>query len=232
MKKFFVFRKAKRGSVYFLGLPIVIIGLLIISSVPFQSCKPNDDDVPDTIVAYKPNIYIYPEEKTTMNIQLDFPQGGEIIAAIPNYDKWENITVEKTGLINNSYNYLFYESKQPDKWQYNEGWIIKQVDLKSFFEKNLQEYGFRGQEIQDFIDYWIPRLTDSEYYAIYPQNKATIDNVIQITFSKEPDNLLRLFYLIEEASDMPNNELDLPMIKIEFERDGFFVTEWGVLLNE
>ena len=218
-------------TIKFFGFPILIIGLLIISTIPFHSCQPEDDDINDSIVVYKPNIYIYPQEKTTMSVNLGFPKGGEIIKSIPDYGKGWNITVDTNGLIDNSYGYLFYESIQPDVWQQNEGWIIRKKDLKDFFNNNMSDYGFFGQEIQDFIDYWIPRLTDSELYAIYPQNKMIIENVINLNFLKKPDNLLRLFYVIEEVAEIPANKLPVPKIDKSFEREKFFVVEWGVILK-
>jgi len=218
-------------TVKFFGFPILIVGLLIISTIPFQGCQPEDDDINDSIVVYKPNIYIYPQEKTTMSVKINFPEGGEIIESIPDYGNGWNITVDTNGLIDNSYSYLFYESIQPAIWQQKEGWIIKKTDLKGFFNNNLAGYGFFGQEIHDFNDYWIPRLTGSEFYAIYPQNKMIIENVIKLSFSKEPDNLLRLFYVIQEVTDIPSSKPAEPKVNKLFEREKFFVVEWGVILK-
>lgn len=231
MKKYFPLRKTNISTIHHIGLPIIIMAILIFSTVPFNSCKPEDDDVNDSIVAYKPNIYIYPEVKTALSVQVSFPKGGKILKSIPDYSKWENVIVEKNGLIDNTFEYLFYESKQPDAWQHSEGWIVKRNDLEDFFKQNMHEYGFFGQEIQDFIDYWIPRLTDAELYAIYPQDKSKIDQVIKLSFSNEPDNLLRLFYFIEEIKDVTNSEITEPQGKKVFERNGYFVVEWGVLLK-
>ncbi len=94
----------------------------------------------------------------------------------------------------------------------------------------MSDYGFFGQEIQDYIDYWIPRLTDFEYYAIYPQNSMIIEKVIEFYFSENPDNLLRLFYLIKGLNEMPDTKPVEPDIKT-FERKDFFVVEWGVVLK-
>ena len=53
------------------------------------------------------------------------------------------------------------------------------------------------REINDFIEYWIPKFNDFKYYCIYPQNSDIINSVIEINFSHEPDNLLRLFYVVK-----------------------------------
>ena len=217
------------------GLPILLFGFLIISTIPFQSCEPDDDDDNcecDTCnVVRKPNIYIYPTETTQIKINLNFPLGGKVITSIPEYGTGWDVTVDTNGLIDNKYNYLFYESNQPDVWQLNEGWIVKRFDLKDFFDENMSNSGFFGEEIQDFTDYWMPRLTDSECYAIYPQNSMIIESVIALGFSKEPDNLLRLFYVVKGVNTMPSSKLTEPIIDKLFDREGFFVVEWGVILK-
>ena len=213
-----------------LGLPLLIL-FYIIFSVPFQSCEPDDDDDEcDTCnMVYKPNIYIYPTEQIDLSVKLNFPLGGEIVTSIPEYGTGWNINVDTSGLINNSYSYLFYESTQPDIWQRNNGWTIQTDKLESFFRQNMTEYGFNEKEINDFIEYWIPRLNDYQLYSIYPQTKSLIDNVIQLDFSKQPDNILRLFYVIKGQNQL-QDKLTEPTID-NFEREGYFVTEWGVILK-
>ena len=139
---------------------ILVFGLFILFTLPFQSCKPDDeennedDGICDTcIVVYKPNIYIYPQEKTELTVTLNFPKGGNIITSIPEYKNGWDVTVDPDGWINDSFYYLFYESRQPDVWQQNEGWVVEKNQLETFFTENLAEYGFAENEIQDFTDY-------------------------------------------------------------------------------
>jgi hypothetical protein len=91
------------------------------------------------------------------------------------------------------------------------------------------DFGFEGREIDDFIDYWIPKLDDYAFYSIYPQKERTITNVIKLDFSKQPDSMLRLFYVIKGHNQLPDELLE-PTIE-SFERNGFVVTEWGVILK-
>jgi hypothetical protein len=209
-----------------LGFPLLILMSMIIS-VPFQSCEP-DDNCSSGNVDYKPNIYIYPEEQLDLNVQIHFPLGGEILTSIPEYGVGWNISVDTNGLINNEYRYLFYESIQPDVWQKQHGWIVEKDKLESFFRENMTQYGFKGAEIDDFIEYWIPRLDKNKLYVIYPQTNEIIDKVISLEFSLQPENMLRLHYLIKGA-DSKNSSLTAPTIK-EFKREGYFITEWGVIL--
>jgi hypothetical protein len=108
---------------------------------------------------------------------------------------------------------------------------FKRENLKAFFDENMTSYGFAENEIVDFTDYWIPRLKTGGSYAIYPQNQNLIESVIQLEISKKPDNLLRLFYVIRESGNNYGNILPEPKIDKTFKREGFFVTEWGVVLK-
>ena len=68
-------------------------------------------------------------------------------------------------------------------------------------------------------------LTDDEYYNIYPQRNETINEVIQLNFSIQPDHVFRLFYGVIGTSsytEIPAPETD------KIKRDGFSVVEWGV----
>lgn len=226
-------------AVRLFGFPLLLVSLFSVSIIPFQSCEPEEEDsICDTcntcdtcLIAYKPNIYIYPEEKSQLTVNINFPLGGMIVKSIPEYGKGWNINVDTNGLINGKYNYLFYESKQPYVWQENEGWIIKKADLSKFFNENMYSYGFRRNEILDFTDYWIPRLSDSEYYAIYPQEASIINRVIELKLSKEPDEMLRLFYVIQGVDTLNDKILKEPGDVKSIERNGYFVTEWGVVLK-
>ncbi len=221
-------------AISYLGFPLLL--LIVINVIFFQGCKKsNDSDCDDSNsdtsnVLEKPNIYIYPETKTQLTVNLDFPIGGEVIASIPDYGNGWNVSVDTNGLIDNTYSYLFYESTQPDIWQKYSGWILKKDSLEVFFRENMSEYGFYGQEINDFVEYWIPRFNDYEYYLIFPQTIDIIEDVVILNISEEPDNLLRLFYIIKGFHNSPNIELIEPQINI-FKRENYFVTEWGVVLN-
>lgn len=211
-----------------LGFPFLLV-LCLLVSFPFQSCEPDDDDNEEYAEVDKPNIYIYTQEQIQLTVNLDFPLGGEIVTSIPDYGTGWNISVDTNGLIDNTYSFLFYESIQPDIWQINNGWIIEKSELESFFTANLSDYGFYGQEINDFIDYWIPKLDNYKYYSICPQTSVLINNVIELSFSKQPDNILRLFYVIKGYDKLPNKLIE-PSITT-FDREGYFVTEWGVIIK-
>lgn len=179
----------------------------------------------DEVLVYKPNVYIYPLHPTDLCVTLSFPMGGEVVQSIPDYSKGWCVNVKPSGRINDSYNYLFYESRQPNLFQYTKGWCIPQRDLESFFKSNMKEYNFSTQEISDFIVYWMPLLKENDYYCIYPQTNEIINKTIQLGFSIQPDHIYRLFYGVIGV-DQPK-EIEAPAIT-PFVRSGFYVVEWGV----
>ena len=208
--------------------PFIFV-IFIVSIFSVQSCnKDVPEPIPKPPYDRKPNIYFFPEENIQIDVQLNFPLGGEVIKSEPLYNDGWSVQIDTTGLIDNTYDFLFYESIQPDVWQYEQGWHVKKENLQVFFESNLGEYGFGEKEITDFIEYWIPIFTESNYYMIYPQNKDIIDQVIELSLSVEADNILRLHYVVKETK-VSNVEITAPAIK-EFSKEGFYITEWGVIL--
>ncbi len=207
------------------NLLVYFLTIMLISALgSLQSCKPDK-----TADDFKPNIYLYPLSKSQVDVIISFPSGGEVTTSIPAYKNGWKVSVDTSGLINNQYGYLFYESRQPNNWQLKKGWVIRQKELKDFFVSNLSSYGFKGKEITDFTEYWLPRLKNSSYYKIYPQESVIVDKLIRLTVSPKPDHMLRLHYVIKETSE-PSSNLDIPPTPPKFDRQGFYVTEWGVIL--
>jgi hypothetical protein len=224
----------KNSITRFSPFQIIIGALFLFSLIPFQSCEPDEEDefeCDTCLYVMKPNIYLYPTEKSSISINLSFPLGGKIITSIPVHGNGWIVDVDTSGIINNKYEYLFYESLQPNVWQLNEGWIIKKSELETFFIDNMLKHGFYGREIKDFLDYWIPRLTDFNYYEIYPQESNIIETAIKLEIYKNPDNVLRLFYLIKGVNSTSNNKINIPSEIPQFNRSVFCVTEWGVILK-
>jgi len=202
----------------------------------FNGCKPGQitESVPQDSTSYpvhvrKPNIYLYPPEKTTINVNINFPNGGELINSDPPYNEGWEITVDPSGKIDNKYDYLFYECITPDLYQYLSGWVVKRENLALFYQDKLNLYGFSPSEIKDFLDYWISRLNAYSFYIIYPQIDTNLNQMIQLKINPAPDSINRLFFCIKGTK---TQELNLEEVKIEsMMRAGFTVVEWGVVLK-
>ena len=89
--------------------------------------------------------------------------------------------------------------------------------------------GFSKSEINDFIKYWIPELTNFPFYVIYPQFRNTLDLMTEIQFSMDIDYLYRLHYYIRGSNDR-NLQIEKPVM-VKAKRNGFYAMEWGVIIK-
>ncbi|HVO75827.1 MAG TPA: hypothetical protein VMT35_17500 [Ignavibacteriaceae bacterium] len=220
-------------SLFFLSAFILLINGCSKNSSPAEPSDENfftDSTHHDSVVVRKPNIYLYPETKTSISVSLLFPSGGTILESMPEYLTGWKIEAGPDGKINNSYDFLFYECRTPDLYQYNSGWTIERDSLFLFFQLNLAKTGFSEKEINDFIEYWIPRLSDYPFYIIYPQYSEDIEKAIKLDIIPAPDNTIRLFYVIK-GSEKNNSILFLPVLP-KFKREGFVAAEWGAVLKQ
>ncbi|MEJ2050271.1 MAG: hypothetical protein P8Y60_10625, partial [Calditrichota bacterium] len=175
---------------------LVYILMILLLSALYFNCHKNsnsvtgftEDDTTDNggPVDRKPNIYIYPTENITLDVQLKFPNGGKIIASEPEYVNGWHIQVEPTGLINNQYHFIFYEARIPEILQRKSGWIIEGKDLEKFFQENLGNLLFSEKEISDFLEYWISILKFDKTYVIYPHYTQDLLEIVDIHFSTQP----------------------------------------------
>jgi hypothetical protein len=192
--------------------------------------EPAPPDTSGGPIERKPNLYLYPTSKQTISVTLEFPHGGRILDSDPPYGSGWTVEVDPNGRINGRYDYLYYEAQTEDRYQYSSGWVVQKDTLHQFFLEVLSQAGFSGRETGDFLDYWIPRLHASNFYAVYPQESEQIENLIKLAISPHPTSLLRLFFVIE-ALHQNTPALAQPGL-IRIERQGFFVAEWGVVLKE
>jgi hypothetical protein len=210
---------------------ILTFSLLTTAGCKKSPTEASDQSTIDTSSVHvrKPNIYLYPRTQCVLSVKLTFPLGGSIIQSVPSYLNGWNVEVDPSGKINQQYDFLFYECETPNVYQYDYGWLVSRDTLSSFFSGNLLKTGFNEREIADFLEYWMPRLTDHPFYIIYPQYADDIAKVIQLNISVPPENIQRLFYVIR-GSDGNRARLITPAIP-KFVRSGFVVTEWGVILK-
>ena len=98
-------------------------------------------------MAYKPVIYLYPEHKQEIKVQLDYE--GELIADYPVYDeklKGREVVASPEGaLINKAdgkhYSYLFREGKPAQEADYDltKGFVVKGSETRAFLQQKLAE---------------------------------------------------------------------------------------------
>ncbi len=173
-----------------------------------------------------PNLYLYPAHETDVDVSLGFPQGGEVVLSDPPYEDGWQVTAAPDGTLDGHYPYLFYEARLPYQVQRERGWVFGAAALESGFTDLLVAYGFTGRELSDFLDYWIPLLTDAPYYGVYP---LAADALVTLDIRPAPDHLRRLWLLLEPLQapvSVPPPALPAPL-----PRDGFTAVEWGAFLS-
>jgi len=196
--------------------------------------RPADEFVPsfnDNMMDKKPVIYLYPQQKQDIQVQLDY--NGKIIADYPNYDeqiKGWNVTAYPDGKIinkldNQEYSYLFWEGKPTEKidWDLSKGFIVKGEDTKEFLQKTLSKIGLTPKEYNEFIVYWFPLMQNNKYNLIHFAGEQYTNNA-QLTINPKPNSILRVFMVYKPLE----KQIEIEEQKIKpFERKGFTVIEWG-----
>jgi len=199
---------------------LISLGILSIVTAAFVAYE-------STQTIKKPAIYLYPLEDSFIDVRLDI--NGKIIRDIPNYRDGWNVYVTKEGLIENEYDYLFYEAKLNYIDIPDEGWIIDYDDLEQWFDKNLILLGLNEKELSQFKEYWLEELPESKYYDIRLLEDSFLKENMGLIISPEPDTVIRLnFYFRPLSEKMILNE---PYISLP-QRHGFTVVEWGGILAD
>ena len=179
----------------------------------------------DNVKVKKPVIYLYPEKKTKISVQLDFH--GELTQTIPNYeDGWKVIAYPDGTLINqdgNEYPYLFWEGEGDINFDLSQGFCISGEDTELFLKEKLFILGLNEKESEEFIDYWLPYMEKNPYNIIsFPTIEYT-DNA-KLTVNPEPDCVIRIFMVYQPSDNFVEME-EQPLL--EKGRTGFVLIEWG-----
>ncbi|MDO5558934.1 MAG: dockerin type I domain-containing protein [Oscillospiraceae bacterium] len=188
-----------------------------------------------TNVAYKPAVYLYPEEETEVTVSVDL--NGDFTCVYPEFtdpdtSTWK-VTANPDGTLytedGSQYSYLFWEGTQKADWDMSEGFIVRGCDTLAFLKKQLPLMGLTPKEYNDFIVYWLPQMQNNGYNYITFQTDSYTDNAV-LNVTPQADSVLRVF-----MAYMPVNEKEAQTLKEttqepvfdSFSRDGFTVVEWG-----
>lgn len=190
--------------------------MLTIETSSFQS---------DPAVAYKPVIYLYPEEETTVTVKLFLL--GDLTCTYPSYENGWTVTASPDGTLTDengqTYNYLYWEGETNTHYDLSKGFCIKGSDTARFLEDALADLGLNRREANEFIVYWLPFMENNPYNIISFQND-TYTKAAQLDVTPAPDTEIRVFMAWQSSDSyisLPNQELTAP------ERTGFTLVEWG-----
>ena len=192
--------------------------------VDFTSVEASDWR-PDPNAAYKPVIYLYPEQKTEVSVNLDV--NGRLTCTYPAYKKGWEVTATPDGTLTDvngqTYNYLYWEGEIYAQYDLSKGFCIKGEDTAEFLEDALEKLGLTRREANEFIVYWLPMMEQNPYNIISFQTDSYTDNA-KLMVNPAPDTLIRVFMAWQSANqytELDKQELTAP------ERTGFTVVEWG-----
>jgi len=178
-------------------------------------------------VIKKPAVYLYPTEK--LNITVKVVINGSIINSKPKYNEGWDVMGEPNGIINGTYDYLFYEARLNKLLLPSEGWIVKYENLNNWFKVYLSKLGLNSKEITQFKDYWLKELPKAKYYEIKLLDDTFLKENMDLQIYPKPTTLIRRnLYFKPHNSTITLQE---PYI-VSPERKGFTVVEWGGLLGK
>jgi len=198
---------------------LIILAILGVSAVAFVAYE-------STQTFKKPAIYLYPTTDSFVNVKLDV--NGKIINEIPKYENGWNVFVTKDGLIDNKYDYLFYEAQLNKIDLPEEGWVVKSEDLNKWLDINLIKLGLNDKEKNQFKKYWLNELPKTNYYEIKLFEDKFLKENMNLIVSPQPDTIIRLNFYFKPLKEKLN--IQEPNI-VTPERKGFTVVEWGGVLD-
>ncbi|MFA6306601.1 MAG: hypothetical protein WCV70_02120 [Patescibacteria group bacterium] len=177
----------------------------------------------------KPVIYLYPETKTEIKVQV----GAEVRISEPNYGVGWKVAAYPDGKIINSdgavYENLYWEGKGRGYYpRITEGRIVKQADIEAELRSDLAALGLNEKESADFMDFWLPLMPNTSYIRLTWLDTAEMNNLAPLAISPWPDTVKRVFL---DFAGQNTAATDLAPQQLQgFERIGFTVVEWGGLL--
>ncbi len=174
----------------------------------------------------KPAIYLYPLIDSKIQVKVNI--NGKITQDIPDYNNGWNVFATKEGIINNEYDYLFYEAELNKLELPHDGWIVKYSDLESWFDNNLPKFGLNEKETRQFKEYWLNELPESSYYEIKMLDDKFLKQNMNLDIIPIPDTLIRIEFYFKPTDSI--KEINEPVI-VTPNREGFTVVEWGGILD-
>ncbi len=208
----------------------LLIAVLFLGLTPTNVSQNNSGQKEvDDIKEYKPVIYLYPETEIDVEVNLDYE--GKLTHIYPAFNgegnTW-NVTAKPDGSLfdkktKRRYKYLFWEGERKRNWEFENGFVVRDSDIIPFLEEKLEILGLNHPEINDFITYWYPILSQNEYNLIRFEGES-YTKAAKLNINPKPDSIIRVFMLaqkIDKPVNIPKQYLKSPT------RTGFTVVEWG-----
>jgi hypothetical protein len=201
--------------------------IISISTEEIENSVIEDIEGLEASKAGKPIIYLYPPEKTEVEVKVNLD--GKLTHTYPKYnDSWQ-VTAFPTGKIidQNSKEYysLYWEGMLNLNSKIEEGFVVKGSETINFLEESLAKLGLNRREANEFIIYWLPHLENNPYNLIH---FATTDYIAkaELDINPKPETSIRLLMRYKPLNKkIEIKEQKLPEKPVE--RKGFTIVEWG-----
>lgn len=175
----------------------------------------------------KPVIYLYPSKTTDISVKVN-PTGGFTKTEPAHGNGWQ-VKAEPNGNLYNyqdqkNYPYLFWEGYALNYQMSDEGFVVAKQDVNKFLREKLAIQGLNDKEINDFVEFWLPRMQNDPYYFVTFVPQAEFDQMAPLTVSPRPDTVIRVFMdfqALDKPIQVKEQKLTTP------KRIGFTVVEWG-----
>jgi len=196
--------------------------------IKLLTCEEAEEKHPLPVVK-KPALYLYPTK--TRQIEIYLKPKGWLTKTIPSYNGIWLVRANPKGIIDNKYEYLFYEVALNSPLDLpKEGWVVKTEELNQWFDKTLSKLGLKEKEIKDFKDYWLKELKGYPYFKIKVLSQKFLNDNLAIRIKPNPNKMIRVVLAFEGIKQ--EEKITEPIIKTP-RRKGFTVVEWGgILINE
>jgi hypothetical protein len=179
----------------------------------------------------KPVIYLYPEKEMDVSVRVK-PNGGFSLTE-PEYGERWLVRAKPNGEIynygdNKKYPYLFWEGKGVNYLRPEKGFVVAKKEVEQFLQEKLIKLGLVQNEIDEFMEFWLPKMQDKNYYFITFVEKNIFDQIAPLNISPKPDTIIRVFMDYEGLDSVV--QVEEPEI-VTPKRKGFTVVEWGGALR-
>lgn len=182
------------------------------------------------IILEKPVIYLYPKEKTDIELSINF--NGKLLTTFPKLDKSWKVKADENGQLfdkktNRFYTSLFWDGQitfPATHYEYKTGFVVEKEKLTSFLIEKLEFMGLNNNETNDFLQYWLPVLERNNYTFIHFLVNDEYRVFSTNNVNPKPDTSIRIFmefFGTEEPFSVAPQELT------STKRNGFTLVEWG-----
>lgn len=177
----------------------------------------------------KPVIYLYPETKTSVKVQV----GANVRISEPAYGAGWQVTAYPNGKIvagdGAIYENLYWEGLGRGEYpEIREGRVVKGENIEAELRYDLIALGLNKNETRDFLEFWLPKMPATPYIRLTWLSTAEMNVLAPLYISPRPDTVARVFL---DFAGQNKAETNLAPQQLRgFERTGFTVVEWGGLL--